>query len=181
MAAVAALIGDPARAAMLHELCDERWALPAGELAARARVSPATASGLSHAAATTRLREARTCYDHLAGRLGVALTDGLCRRGVLAPDDLTVTAPGERWFVELGIDVDGLRGDRRPLTRACLDWSERRHHVSGALGAAFAAHLLDRGWVKRRPEPRAVELTPAGRAGLDDLLAAAPAPLFSGR
>lgn len=221
MAAVAALIGDPARSAMLHALCDARQALPAGELAACARVSPATASGhlarllegnlvavepngrhryyrlanaqvaaalealaliappapvrnLSHAAETTRVREARTCYDHLAGRLGVALTDGLCARGLLARDDLALTAAGECWFAQLGIEVDALRRGRRPLTRACLDWSERRHHLSGALGAAFAAQLLDRRWVVRRPEPRAVELTPAGRASLADLLAPEP-------
>jgi hypothetical protein len=112
------------------------------------------------------LREARTCYDHLAGALGVALTDALCVAGILTADELTLTDDGVGRLRGFGIDLAGLRAHRRPLTRACLDWSERRPHLAGALGAALCQQLLDRGWIVRMPEPRIVRLTPAGRAGL---------------
>lgn len=96
------------------------------------------------------LREARVCYDHLAGEKGVALFDGLVRQGLLAgtaaPD---LTAAGQSFFENLGFDFATLRRGRRPLCRHCLDWSERRSHLGGALGAAALAFILQQGWARR--------------------------------
>ena len=114
------------------------------------------------------IRHARTCYDHLAGELGVALTDSLVHRGLIGAhsDGYPLTPTGDRRLRALGIDVDGLRGQRRALTRACLDWTERRPHLAGSLGAALATRLLELEWVRRRPDTRAVTVTDAGRRQL---------------
>jgi DNA-binding transcriptional ArsR family regulator len=116
------------------------------------------------------IRAARTCYDHLAGELGVALMQALERNRVIASADggYAVTRRGERALGSFGLDVEGLRGQRRPLARACLDWSERRSHLAGALGAAVTARLFELGWVERVGSGRAVRVTKAGRAGLHD-------------
>jgi DNA-binding transcriptional ArsR family regulator len=213
-AAVAALVANRARCAMLDALFDggERTA---GALAKVARIAPSTASGhlrmladgglvaletrgrhqyarlagpevaqaleaLSTIAPTTAatglraseralaLRRARTCYDHLAGALGVAVTDALCAQGVLTLDDLQLTPRGARRLEQFGLDVAQLRTAGRPLTRACLDWSERRPHLAGALGASLCQELIARRWIVRMPEPRIVRLTAAGRTGLAD-------------
>lgn len=113
---------------------------------------------------------ARTCYDHLAGALAVSLHDHLLATGVLAADDrgLLLTDAGATAFSALDIDVDGLRGRSRPLLRTCLDWTERRHHLAGGLGAALLDALLERCWVVRQPGSRAVRLTLAGASGLSD-------------
>jgi DNA-binding transcriptional ArsR family regulator len=110
------------------------------------------------------LREARTCYDHLAGQLGVALTEALERQGVLEKADAgwQVTDGGEIPLRELGIELRELRQVRRPLLRQCLDWTERRPHLAGALGAAIATRLLELGWIVRVPGSRAVAVTPVG-------------------
>jgi DNA-binding transcriptional ArsR family regulator len=128
-------------------------------------------SGLSAAVRNGALHEARTCYDHLAGRLGVAITDALVERGlVLGPEhDLLVTVEGERRFGAVGVDVAALRRARRPVTRACLDWSERRPHLAGALGAALLTRLHGVHGVERLPAPRTVRLLPVGRALLAEL------------
>jgi DNA-binding transcriptional ArsR family regulator len=123
------------------------------------------------------LRAARTCYDHLAGALGVALTEALCRRGVLRSSDLALTESGATELEAFGIDLDPLGRGARPLTRACMDWSERRHHVAGALGAALCVELFTRGWIERLPEPRAVRVTPAGAQGLAATFGLPPSPL----
>jgi len=112
------------------------------------------------------LRRARTCYDHLAGALGVALTDALCAGGMLTVDELALTDAGAERLTRFGIDLPLLRARRRPLTLPCLDWSERRPHLAGALGAELCRQLLDRGWIVRMPEPRIVRLTAAGERGL---------------
>jgi DNA-binding transcriptional ArsR family regulator len=115
------------------------------------------------------LRFARTCYDHLAGVVGVAVADSLLRRGALQPDggrDYEVTARGEDLLGGLGVDVAGLRRQRRTFARRCLDWTERTPHVSGALGAALLARLLELGWLSRGRVPRGLVLTDAGRDGL---------------
>jgi DNA-binding transcriptional ArsR family regulator len=212
VARVAALVGDPSRAAILMALADGR-ALPAGELARHASISPQTASAhldklfrahliavevqgrhhyyrlrnaevarmlesLSIVAPPPRvpvqtdsakeLRFARICYDHLAGRLGVALTCALCERYCFCDGDAgyTLTDKGQSWFHGLGIDVNELRAGRRPLTRRCLDWSERRSHLAGALGAALARRLLELKWIARVHGSRAVRLTQRGEAEL---------------
>jgi DNA-binding transcriptional ArsR family regulator len=214
LAEVASLIGEPARAAMLLALLGGQ-ALPAGELAGRAGVTPQTASthlarlvdgGLVQASSSGRhryyrlrsgeigavlealltiaparpvrslrqseearaLRAARTCYDHLAGALGVALTRRLLALELLIREgeQFHLTAAGAAWLPDWGIDLDGLRRGRRALARPCLDWSERHDHLAGSLGAALAATLFARGWLLRVPGSRAVRLTPEGEAGL---------------
>jgi DNA-binding transcriptional ArsR family regulator len=135
------------------------------------------------------VRAARTCYDHLAGRLGVAIMSALIADGVLtggdghhstararrdrpsAPGrdlDYRLTDHGAHRLRELGVDVDqALAGPRAPI-RYCVDWSEQDHHLSGALGAALAARLFDLRWVKRLPRTRAVLVTDDGRRGLGE-------------
>jgi DNA-binding transcriptional ArsR family regulator len=116
------------------------------------------------------LRTARTCYDHLAGRLGVALADALVAGGYaeLANDAGLVTDTGLKLLGHIGIDMDGLlsrHGKRsaRILCRPCLDWSERRPHLAGAVGAAICAHCFTEGWIRRLSGTRAVTITPMGQ------------------
>ncbi|SFK67283.1 ArsR/SmtB family transcription factor [Falsiroseomonas stagni] len=215
LAETAALVGDPARAAMLAGLMDGR-ARTAGELAALAGITPQTASG--HLARLTEagllamerqgrhryhrlasagiarmlegimavaegaapaarqarsfgprdaaMRAARTCYDHLAGQLAVALADAMVARGVLelGPDGGAVTAAGEAFFESLGIPM-AHPGRGRIFCRPCLDWSERRPHVAGVLGAALCTRCLELGWVRRRAGGRTLLVTPEGARG----------------
>ncbi|MBM7784276.1 ArsR/SmtB family transcription factor [Tenggerimyces flavus] len=107
---------------------------------------------------------ARTCYDHLAGQAGVALTSAFHVLGYL--DEEALTPVGARAFTEFGVDVEALRQRRRVLVRHCVDWTERRPHLAGALGAAITAELFDRGWLVRIGTGRAVQVTPPGRQGL---------------
>jgi DNA-binding transcriptional ArsR family regulator len=115
------------------------------------------------------LRKARTCYDHLAGQLGVALADALvaCGHAQFTGDAGIVTDAGMQFFGRIGIDVDAIparrvKGAARVLCRPCLDWSERRPHLAGALGAAICTHCFERGWIGRIAGTRAVTITPAG-------------------
>ncbi|MET8131197.1 winged helix-turn-helix domain-containing protein [Streptomyces sp. NPDC005251] len=111
----------------------------------------------------------RTCYDHLAGRLGIALTDALTGRGLLRQDTgFALTDAGLRWFEAAGITLE--RTGRRPLTRACLDWTERRPHLAGTAGAALCRHALDARWCVRIGSDRAVKVTPDGERAFADLL-----------
>lgn len=130
------------------------------------------------------LRAARTCYDHLAGRLGVLLFDRMVATGCILPagnaDDFVVSAEGRRLFTQLGIDIDvlaGKTGRRRHFARACLDWSERSPHLAGALGAALAERCFERGWLQRRRDSRAVTLTPAGAEALAGIFGLPPEQL----
>jgi DNA-binding transcriptional ArsR family regulator len=212
---IAALIGEPARAAMLLALMDGH-SLPAGELAYCARISPQTASShlarmvegnllvvmavgrhryyalrsaevaqaieaLSAIAPEGRvrslregkkveaIRKARTCYDHLAGVLGVALALALSERGyfVLESDCCEVTPAGFRWLKDWEIDVAELQKSRRVFARPCVDWSERRLHIGGAVGGAITDKLFDRGWIVRIPDSRGVQLTQTGEIGFE--------------
>jgi DNA-binding transcriptional ArsR family regulator len=214
LAAVAALIADPSRAAMLDALTGG-VPLTAGELARVAGVAPSTATehldrlergglAFSERRGRTRhvrlagadvaralealaaiappkrtrglrawqhgeaLRAARSCYDHLAGLAGVALADALVDRRVLEPGDggFAITPAGEEELARFGLDFAAIRGARRATARACLDWSERRPHVAGALGAALLGELLERRWLRRRTDGRALTVTPAGASGL---------------
>ncbi len=136
-------------------------------LEALSTIAPTTpATTLRASSRAQALRRARTCYDHLAGALGVALTDALLASGLIAGHELALTGPGAEQLGRFGIDIAVLRAHRRPLTRSCLDWSERRPHLAGAIGAALCQQLIDRGWITRMPEPRIVRLTPAGEHGL---------------
>lgn len=112
------------------------------------------------------LRQARICYDHLAGERGVALLAGAQASGYLTrDDDLALTDAGRAAFARFGIAVDALASGRRPLCRRCLDWSERQSHLAGALGAAVLARLLDRRWA-RRGDGRAIVITAEGMRAL---------------
>jgi DNA-binding transcriptional ArsR family regulator len=113
------------------------------------------------------LAEARTCYDHFAGRLGIAIHDALVAAGYLTVSEggYGLTPAGEAVFAKLGIDP-AERKSRRAALRPCLDWSERRPHLAGSLAAALACRCFDMGWVLRRKDSRAVTLTPAGHEAL---------------
>jgi DNA-binding transcriptional ArsR family regulator len=114
------------------------------------------------------LRKARVCYDHLAGDLGVLVLDSLERRRLLrkAPAGLELSPAGERFFLASGFDLASLSGQRRPLCRPCLDWSVRRHHLAGALGAAVLEHCFEQGWARRPRGSRVVAFTDAGERAL---------------
>lgn len=116
------------------------------------------------------LRVARRCYDHLAGRLGVAIADALVSAGALifADGTATLTAAGRELFAKLGIAFD--ERPKRLLCRPCLDWSERRPHLAGIAGAALANAALERNWVQRNGSGRALSVTPAGARALRDAL-----------
>jgi DNA-binding transcriptional ArsR family regulator len=118
------------------------------------------------------IRFVRTCYDHLAGAVGVALTDSLHQHGLLETSGggYALTARGDRRLQELGIDVGSLRRRRRAFARPCLDWTERRPHLAGALGSGIAERLLELDWVARVPGGRALRVTPAGEVALRDEL-----------
>ena len=217
IAKVAALVGEPARAAMLWLLMDGR-ARPAGELAFAANISAQSASGhlsklvsaellqvetqgrhryyrlTTHAVALAleslaaisprpalrplpaskgtpeALRYARTCYDHLAGELAVSLLAQFEKQGLLVRHEkhFALSAEGEKAFRRLGLDLDALRAAKRQFACGCLDWSERRFHLGGALGAALLAELIERRWVLRVHQTRALQLTPQGQAGLKE-------------
>lgn len=209
LAAIAALVGDPARANILVALLDGR-ALTASELAYAAHVTPQTASGhlsklaraqlivpaqqgrhryfrlsgrhvavmlesISAVAAVApprlkpiriddTMRQARMCYDHIAGRLGVVLADSMREHGHVefADDGGVVTPSGEAFFAKLGLDLSGVRQSRRVFCRPCIDWSERRAHLAGAVGAALADRLMGLRWIARKRDTRALTITPIG-------------------
>jgi DNA-binding transcriptional ArsR family regulator len=118
------------------------------------------------------LRFARTCYDHLAGRLGVAIADALVARRliVLTEEGGEVTPAGARFLTEFGADLTTRSAGRRIFCRACLDWSERRYHVAGLVGAEIWRRCLELGWLARQRDTRAIQVTAAGRRGLRDTL-----------
>jgi DNA-binding transcriptional ArsR family regulator len=225
LAEVAAVIGDPARAAMLTALMDGR-ALTATELAHIAGVTPQTASThltrmigtelvamerqgrhryhrlassavagmleclmlhasgrLANAPAlrtgprNDAMRLARTCYDHIAGKLGVAIAEAAVERRYveLCNDTAVLTRRGTEAFASAGIlhlDLTTTSHSRRPHCRICLDWSERRPHLAGRLGAAICTYALDHGWLRRTENSRALAITPKGRKAFADVLGA---------
>ena len=118
------------------------------------------------------LRFARTCYDHLAGRLGVAIADALVARRliVLTEEGGEVTAAGARFLSKFGAALTAKAATRRIFCRACLDWSERRYHVAGFVGAEIWRCCVDRGWLAQPRGTRAVRVTPAGRRGLRETI-----------
>jgi DNA-binding transcriptional ArsR family regulator len=157
---------------------------------ALAAIAPAApVRSLKEGTRAQALRAARTCYDHLAGRLGVALMGAMLDRGILTggdgrydPDrahndrpsapghdvDYRLSDRGAETFEQLGVDLDGAFAGRRPPIRYCVDWSEQDHHLSGALGAALARRLRQLEWIRPLPGSRAVKLTDAGRRGLNE-------------
>jgi DNA-binding transcriptional ArsR family regulator len=118
------------------------------------------------------LRDARVCYDHLAGVLGVRIAEAMTRRGYLVLEDEggRVTDSGQHFLRGLGIDLYVAGKGRRHLCRSCLDWTERRPHIGGAIGAALATRWLELGWVRRAKDSRAVTVTPIGERGFRESL-----------
>jgi DNA-binding transcriptional ArsR family regulator len=220
--AIASLIADPSRSIFLSSLLDGR-ALPAGELAYMAGVTPQTASShlaklieggllkveqqgrhryyrlagkeIAHLIETMasiappvqirslkqsdqlqQLSYARTCYGHLAGKLGISLCEALLQKDYLAePEDALnkdyhVTEQGTQWFTAFGIELQVKPGSRRAIARKCLDWSERRHHLSGMLGEQLRQRLLELDWTRQKAESRSVEVTETGKKGLYEVL-----------
>jgi DNA-binding transcriptional ArsR family regulator len=116
------------------------------------------------------MRTARTCYDHFAGKLGVGLTDALCAHGHLAlsDDGGEVTDSGVAFFEEFGVDLAVARNRRRIFCRPCLDWTERRPHLGGSVGAVLAQRCFDLGWFEHMRDSRALIITKTGRRGLNE-------------
>jgi DNA-binding transcriptional ArsR family regulator len=116
------------------------------------------------------LRSARVCYDHLAGDQGVQMLDALLRRRLVRKrnEALELTPSGENFLRGFGIDVAELAARRRPLCRTCLDWSVRRHHLGGSVGAALLQRMFALGWARRAKNSRVVTFTPAGTAALEN-------------
>jgi DNA-binding transcriptional ArsR family regulator len=156
---------------------------------ALAHLSPAIpVRSLRQSQLATALGSARTCYDHLAGQAGVALFAALLSRGIvirltsnIAPQaragqaTLDVSARGELALRSFGIEIEKLRASRRRFAGECLDWTERRPHLNGALGAALTDRCFELGWIERGRRRRAVTVTPAGREGLAATFGWAPA------
>lgn len=148
-----------------YRLADERSARAFEALAALAPVRPIRSLRQSRVAA--ELAWARTCYDHLAGAVAVSLTDTLIQRQVLTEADGRYQPGPESHVLEsFGLDLGDLSNSRRSFAHPCLDWSERRHHIAGALGAGLLSHMATLGWVRRRPASRAVVVNDTGRQGL---------------
>lgn len=154
-------MAGPATAALLEELASH---------AAQLFGAPDTPRNLREAKRGEAMARARTCYDHFAGRLGVDITAALVRRRLLTRDAFELTRAGRGWLSSLDIDVAALESGRRPLTRGCLDWTERRPHVAGAVGAALCKQAFTREWVQRIGTGRAVRVTDSGRAAFAELL-----------
>jgi DNA-binding transcriptional ArsR family regulator len=116
------------------------------------------------------LRNARTCYDHFAGKLGVGLTEALCASGhlLLSEDGGQMTDKGVAFLGQFGADLIEARSRRRIFCRPCLDWTERRPHLGGSVGAVLAERCFALGWVERMREGRALLITPKGRRGFGD-------------
>lgn len=126
---------------------------------------PAPSVALSQHTRMHRLREARSCYDHLAGRLGVAVTDHLLERHALriSGNAFEMTRGGVTFFRTLGVDVALAREQTRSFARACMDWTERRPHLAGSLGAVLLQRFIAQAWLARNSKDRALRITPAGR------------------
>lgn len=150
-----------------------RLASPAVAHAVEALGTISTVSVPKPAQANNPLRHARTCYDHLAGELAIRMMDAFEKQKLLTPDGeraCKLTAKGEAFFANWQIDIEALSSRRRSLARRCLDWTERRDHLAGALGAAICQRFFDAHWIVRDRNTRAVHLTPRGRQGLEPVL-----------
>jgi DNA-binding transcriptional ArsR family regulator len=158
-----------------YRLADPHVALALESLAAIGMRAPVRRQSAGREARTLRL--ARCCYDHLAGQAGVAITQCLMQRGFLVPahgKTFEVTQAGVAWFDCMGLDIDALRPGRHGIARQCLDWTERRHHLAGPLGVRWLDLLCSKGWLRRAPDSRAVQITPDGWVGLREQLGLTP-------
>ena len=127
-----------------------------------------------------RVRTARTCYDHLAGQLGVAVHDAVAGRGWLDDSGTALSDDGRDGLTAWGVDVAGVERQRRPTVLVCVDWTERRPHLAGGVGAAVAELCFDRGWVRRVGTTRALRVTPEGRRVLLEDLGVPPHEWLAG-
>ncbi|ROO84802.1 ArsR family transcriptional regulator [Actinocorallia herbida] len=150
-------------------LADARAARIVEELAAHVAPGAPAPRTLRAASARDAMARARTCYDHLAGRLGVAVTDALAGHGLLDREGgFALTEAGTAWFAAHGMPLD--RGSRRPVARGCVDWTERRLHLAGLAGAVLCRRALDERWLVRIGGERALKATPEGEDALAGLL-----------
>ncbi|NGO13299.1 winged helix-turn-helix transcriptional regulator [Streptomyces sp. HC44] len=157
-------------------LADARVAQLIEDLAAHVAPSAGRPRGLRESSAGSAMARGRTCYDHLAGRLGIAITNALTALGLLRQHaGFALTDDGLAWFDDHGIPL--VRTGRRPLARACLDWTERRPHLAGVAGATLCRHALDAGWCVRIGSERAVKVTDKGEQAFAELLGIEPATL----
>ncbi len=149
-----------------YELADASVASALEALGRLATTTPVVRS-LRESTRARALANARTCYDHLAGRVGVGLLDAMVANAWLTPagDGYAVEDAGARELEALGVDVTAAAGRRRRFAVACLDWTERRPHLGGALGAAVAARLIEREWLVRHPSGRGLRVTTSGAHG----------------
>lgn len=117
------------------------------------------------------LQNARTCYDHLAGKLGVEITQALLTKGYLEKNEreFIVTPKGEQFFIDFGINLQDLKRKRRSFSHTCLDWSERCHHLAGSLGNGLLQHFLDFNWIVQVPTIRAIKVTEKGKVGFKEV------------
>jgi hypothetical protein len=152
----------------------------AAVIEAISRISPdVEVRSLRQSRQARALQEARTCYDHLAGRAGAALFEAMLTRGLLEPVDPSpddpaaaayeVTGKGERQLHSIGVDVAAVRRARRTFAGHCLDWTERRPHLNGGLGAALTTRMIEGGWFERGSARRALQVTEKGRGRLADV------------
>lgn len=127
------------------------------------------------------LRKARICYDHLAGELGVSVYEQMLRTNILHqhPGGLQLTEQGRVWFNQFGIGTDALASSKRSFCRECLDWSERRHHLAGALGSALLTRIQELGWARREKNSRVIVFSAQGEKLLWAMLAPESAPSVS--
>ncbi|WP_066073370.1 ArsR/SmtB family transcription factor [Neobacillus soli] len=125
---------------------------------------PVEIRSLRQSSQLKQVRFGRTCYDHLAGDLGVKVTEALIEKEILYLEDglYAVTKKGKEWFFQFGINIEEANTKRRIFAKPCLDWSERRYHISGWLGSAIATCFFDHGWITKADKNRAVHLTPKG-------------------
>ncbi|MEW6737835.1 MAG: winged helix-turn-helix domain-containing protein [Acidobacteriota bacterium] len=135
-------------------------------------VAPQTESNSTKKKIADPVRLARFCYDHLAGKLGTHLREELLSRNLLIQADKAffITTDGEQWFQSFGIDLSALRRSRRQFAYQCLDWSERKDHVAGALAAALAQRMITLGWITRNKNSRIVSITKLGQKALAEQL-----------
>ncbi|WP_097461351.1 ArsR/SmtB family transcription factor [Mangrovitalea sediminis] len=150
-----------------YRLAGDHVAQALEHLAAINQMHPVRQKPLSQEART--LQFARRCYDHLAGRLGIAVTRALVEKGYILPAQdkrFEITTLGAEWFGDLGLDICALNPSRRGLARQCLDWTERDHHLAGPIGVQLLTVFCDNGWLRRSKNSRIIHVTPPGWAAL---------------
>ncbi|MHB0862959.1 ArsR/SmtB family transcription factor [Paenibacillus sp. SEL3] len=132
---------------------------------------PVPIKSFKQASENEAIRLARTCYDHVAGQLGVQIMSFFMQRGILSEDQdgLHITDQGETFFTDFQIDLTKTRQKRRSFSHKCLDWSERRHHLAGALGSAILDRLFELHWIERLPTTRAIRITAEGKRGFKEI------------